>query len=84
MKDVFVSLPTGIRSCTFCLDYVDSMCSCRQSEESHTLLIALIKKQKSNEEHHDTDMKTFRDDPMQHVFASRETRETMLSHKGRS
>ena len=28
--------------------------------------------------------KAFRDDPVQHVFASPETRETMLSHKGHS
>ena len=34
---------------------------------------------------HDTYMKTtFLDGPMQHVFASPETRETMLSHTGRS
>ena len=35
-------------------------------------------------EDHDTDMKTFHDDPVQHVFASPEIQETMLSHKGHS
>ena len=80
----------------FCLDYLDSMCGHWQSEESHImLLIALIEDRKATlqqrgiasiylgGEDHDTDMETFRDDPVQHVFARPETRETMLSHKGR-
>ena len=36
-------------------------------------------------EDNNTDIKTFRDDdPVQHVFASPETREIMLSYKDRS
>ena len=65
------------------------MCGRRQSEESQLmLLIALIEDRKASlqrsgiafiylgGEDHDTDMKTFHDDPVQHVFASSETRET--------
>ena len=96
MKDVFVSLPTWygksavFEAVPFCLDYLDSMCGHWQSEESHImLLIALIEDRKATlqrrgiasiylgGEDHDTDMETFRD------VARPETRETMLSHKGR-
>ena len=67
------------------------MCGRRQSEETHKmLLIALIEDRKASLHRkgiasiyleHDTDMKTFRDEcPVQHVFTSPETQETLLSH----
>ena len=73
------------------------MCGRLQSEESHIMLsTALIEDRKTRlqrrgiasiymgGEDHDTDMKTFHDDPVQHVFASPETQEIMLSRKGRT